>query len=134
MMSRRHSGRGYSHDPAFNLENHPPAAAGNRESPEGEVLAEISRGLAASVQPPRSDLGVEPIEQGPDFAPAAGPVRTHDAVAVCVLSRRSGDHGRGPGTYPEVFNRRAGLRRLSPDELRAVCHARAAADLRHQRL
>ena len=64
----------------------------------------------------------------------ADPLRPHAAIALHLLSRLGRAHGRRPRAARRRRAARAGLRRLPPDELRRLRHARAQHHLRHQRL
>ena len=108
----------------------------------------VARGKAARTQAPRSSHGTwqtvtdrpDPValleEQAAEPGARAGPdpLRADARLAVRVLPRRGVDHGGRPGRRLPVRGQRPALRRRAPVELRRVRLARAAADVRHQRL
>ena len=102
---------------------------------------------ARAAAPARSHAEFEPAADRSDPVDAArapgaharararpDPLRPHARVAVHVLPRRGGDHGRGPRVDPAVGAAGAVLRRRAPVELRRLRLARPAARLRPQRL
>ena len=72
---------------------------------------DFARGLATAGRSARPDRAPGGIEQGPHSAVDPGALRTHDADAFHLVSRRGAQHGRGPGQYAGERPARAGLRR-----------------------
>jgi hypothetical protein len=121
---------------------------GGTRSEVPTVSGSVSRGKEARAVAPRASHAAfefardrrDPVEvlQRPGAHPRAGarphPLRPHARLAVRVLPRRGGDHGRGPSVHAAVGPARAVLRRRAPVQLRRVRLTRPAARLRPQRL
>ena len=85
----------------------------------------------AKTRDPDRDPGS--VESRPIAGTGADPLRTHAAQPVHLPARFCGADGLRPRHHAEHPASGAGLRRLPPDELRPVRHARAQPRLRHQR-
>ena len=70
----------------------------------------------------------------PGARAGADPLRPDAGVAVHVLPGRGADHGGRSGRHAPFGDHDPAVRRRSPDELRGVRLAGAAAGVRHQRL
>ncbi len=124
--------------PSFVGALHGPRPAGARRR-EGRPPASGCRGrVMGAWEPAAEPAGPDRAAGGAGGEPGprarSDPPRPDARFAVHVLSRRRADHGVRSGRHPAIRDRRPALRRRAPLELRRVRLARAADDVRHQRL
>ncbi len=96
--------------------------------------AHLARHLGSGPRSPRPAHPAARSGRRPHGRPRAHPLGPHVGLAVCLLPRFGGAHGRRPRSAAAHRPHRAALRRRPPLELRPVRLTRTRAALRRERL